>query len=169
MCRQKPIFCPCGLFSQKGLSSAGGPKLLKWGLSGQGSNLLKSGRPLTPRTPGWARASARAWATRWRRRRRRGRRRGQRGHRWNAHCAQSEHLTKVHLVDHGVFSCPHLSFQHEGVGVGCNGLGGGGTGGGADSDGGGWTHCDQSVHLVHSAHPFDHRLSSLEHHFGHEE
>ena len=52
MCRQKPIFCPYGLFSQKGLSSAGGPKLLKWGLSGQGSNLLKSGRPLTPRTPG---------------------------------------------------------------------------------------------------------------------
>jgi len=25
----------------------GGPKLLKWGLSGRGSNLLKSDRPLT--------------------------------------------------------------------------------------------------------------------------
>ena len=52
------MFCPCGLFSQKGLHSAGaGPKLLKWGLSGRGSNLLKSGRPpysytVTPRTPG---------------------------------------------------------------------------------------------------------------------
>jgi len=33
---------------QKGLRSAGGPKLLKWGLSGRGSNLLKSDRPLTP-------------------------------------------------------------------------------------------------------------------------
>ena len=39
------------LFSQKGLRSAGGPKLLKWGLSGRGSNLLKSGRPLTSTTP----------------------------------------------------------------------------------------------------------------------
>jgi hypothetical protein len=29
-----------------------GPKLLKWGTSGRGSNLLKSDRPLTSRTPG---------------------------------------------------------------------------------------------------------------------
>ena len=27
--------------------------MLKWGLSGRGSNLLKSDRPLTSRTPGW--------------------------------------------------------------------------------------------------------------------
>ena len=40
------------LFSQKGLRSVGGPKLLKSGLPGRGSNLLKSGRPLTSRTPG---------------------------------------------------------------------------------------------------------------------
>jgi hypothetical protein len=29
-------------------------KLLKWGLSGRGSNLLKSDRPLTSSTPGWS-------------------------------------------------------------------------------------------------------------------
>ena len=36
-----------------GVRSVGGPKLLKWGLSGRGSNLLKSDRPLTyyPRVP----------------------------------------------------------------------------------------------------------------------
>ena len=33
-------------FLQKGLRSAGGPKLLKWGLPGRGSNLLKSRRLL---------------------------------------------------------------------------------------------------------------------------
>jgi len=33
------------------LRSVGGPKLLKWGLSGRGSNLLKSDRPLTSTTP----------------------------------------------------------------------------------------------------------------------
>ena len=40
--------------SQKGLRSAGGPKSLKWGLPGRGSNLLKikSRRPLTSSTPG---------------------------------------------------------------------------------------------------------------------
>ena len=37
--------------TKKGLRSAGGPKLLNWGLSGQGSNLLKSDRPLTSTTP----------------------------------------------------------------------------------------------------------------------
>ena len=31
--------------------SAGGPKLLKWDLPGRGSNLLKSGRPLTSTAP----------------------------------------------------------------------------------------------------------------------
>jgi hypothetical protein len=31
----------------------GGPKSLKWGLSGRGSNLLKSDRPLMSTTPGW--------------------------------------------------------------------------------------------------------------------
>jgi hypothetical protein len=46
----KKVFAP-----QKGLRSAGGPKLLKRGLSGRGSNLLKSDRPLTSRTPGWSR------------------------------------------------------------------------------------------------------------------
>ena len=57
---KKTYFCPpagSGLFSQKGLRSAGGPKLLKWGLPGRGSNLLKSGRPLTSTTP--------RWRTRW--------------------------------------------------------------------------------------------------------
>jgi hypothetical protein len=34
------------------VGAAGGPKLLKWGLSGRGSNLLKSDRPLPSRTPG---------------------------------------------------------------------------------------------------------------------
>ena len=37
---------------QKGLRSAGGPKLLKWGLSERGSNLLKSDHPLRSTTPG---------------------------------------------------------------------------------------------------------------------
>ena len=35
-------------FLHKGLCSAGEPKLLKWGLPGRGSNLLKSRRPLMP-------------------------------------------------------------------------------------------------------------------------
>jgi hypothetical protein len=35
-----------------GFRSVGGPKLLKWGLSGRGSNLLKSDPPLTSTTPG---------------------------------------------------------------------------------------------------------------------
>ena len=39
-----------------GLRSAGGPKLLKWGLPGRGSNLLKFGRPLTSTTPPGGRA-----------------------------------------------------------------------------------------------------------------
>ena len=34
------------------VGAAGGPKLLKWGLSGRGSNLLKSDRPLTSSSPG---------------------------------------------------------------------------------------------------------------------
>ena len=38
--------------SQKGLCSASRPNLLKWGVPGRGSNLLKCGRPLTSSTPG---------------------------------------------------------------------------------------------------------------------
>ena len=39
----KKVFAP----QKKGLRSAGGPKLLKWDLSGRGSNLLKSDPPLS--------------------------------------------------------------------------------------------------------------------------
>ena len=40
--------------------SVGGPKLLKWGLSERGSNLLKSDRPFTSTTPGWFKKNRRA-------------------------------------------------------------------------------------------------------------
>ena len=46
-----------GLHFTKGLRSTGGPDLLKWGLpggAGEGSNLLKSRRPLMSTTPPWS-------------------------------------------------------------------------------------------------------------------
>ena len=46
-----PVFRCFGLFSQKGLRSVGGTKLLKWGLPGRGSNLLESPRLLYVYSP----------------------------------------------------------------------------------------------------------------------
>ena len=51
---RKKVFDPRREQSCAKVGAAGGPKLLKWGLSasGRGSNLLKSDRPLTSTTPG---------------------------------------------------------------------------------------------------------------------
>ena len=57
----------CATKTPPPIRSVGGPKLLKWGLSGRGSNLLNwSDRPLTSSTPGWRRTFALGASSFWR-------------------------------------------------------------------------------------------------------